>query len=57
MNSYALRWRGWAPRSSEIEPAACSGCRNLPLPQLSFQASEGFFSLLFGVNAPFGDFS
>ena len=34
------RWRGLAPRSSEIEPAARSGTRNPPLPQLLFQASE-----------------
>ena len=53
MNSCAPRWRGSAPRSSEIEPAGCSGDRNPPLPQLSFQASEGFFSQTLGVNAPF----
>jgi hypothetical protein len=57
MKRCAPRWRGSVPRSSEIEPAACSGCGNLPLPQLSFQASEGCFSQTLGVNAPFGDFS
>src|SRR5436309_2026394 len=33
-------WRGSAPRSSEIEPFACSRNLGPPLPQLSFQASE-----------------
>ena len=34
------RWRGSAPRSSEIEPAAASWRSGPPLPQLWFQASE-----------------
>ena len=37
------RWRGSAPRSSEIEPAATLGGRGLPLPRLWFQASEQHF--------------
>jgi protein-disulfide isomerase len=41
MNNCVPRWRGSAPRSSEIEPVAATCHRNPPLPQLSFQASEG----------------
>ena len=44
----ATRWRGSAPRSSEIDAATRLGRCNPPLPQLSFQASEGLFSELPG---------
>ena len=40
MRNCAPHWRGWAPRSSEIEPVTRFGRRNPPLPQLSFQASR-----------------
>src|SRR5437763_7327867 len=36
----ARRWRGWVPRSSEIEPVAKPGGGHSPLPRWSFQASE-----------------
>ena len=53
MRNCGPRWRGSAPRSSEIEPAARSGSRGPPLPQLSFQASERLLlRTSSGVNAP-----
>jgi hypothetical protein len=59
MTNCATRWRGSVPRSSEIEPAAHPRRCNLPLPQLPFQASQGFLMRLVfptssGVNAPIG---
>src|ERR1700732_1627649 len=48
------RFFGWGsvPRSSEIERSPKSGDRGLPLPQLSFQASEQASLGSSGVNAP-----